>query len=161
MIDWRDARKLKTIEKDTGWKTGAIPPRHAPVYVKSKRLPPVWQWRAIHLKASEGRAICLLQVSPTFGKWQAFLFVEVNQDVWTTLARLEDQPRQSGLHAHGACDGQEVTGPPSINLPDRVPPHRSYHRRQTSWTEETFYRAACNFYNIMPTEQQRDMFYDT
>lgn len=160
-LSWKTAFQPKSVEKDTGWKQGKVPPRHAPIFPKSKPLGPAWEWRSLHLDIQGMNAVCHFQVSAAFGKWKAYLLVESSPGIWTALMRYEDQPRQSGLHVHGACDGQDLTGPASINMPDRVPAHRSRHRRQVTWTRQTFFRAACDFYRILNASVQMDIFDDT
>lgn len=158
---WRMVFGQKELSRDTGWRTGRIMPRYAPVFPKSKTLNPSWEWRALTLTLDGRDGICFLQVSPRFGKWQAYLFVRAHSGIWTTLCRLEDQPRQSGLHAHAACAGQTITGATSIDLPNRVPAHGARHRRHRAWTRETFFRAACHFYRIPVEHDQPSLFDDT
>lgn len=70
---WRMAFAPKVLNRDTGWRKGRIMPRYAPVFPKSKVLNPGWEWRALYLTLDDRDGICFLQVSPRFGKWQAYL----------------------------------------------------------------------------------------
>ncbi|WP_156876297.1 hypothetical protein [Salipiger abyssi] len=147
-------KQPKAVIKDTGWKSGAIPPRNAPIFVRSKPLPPAWRWRSLALKLpDQSEAHCLFEVAPTFDKWKALLMVPAEGGEWSAIIRLEDQPRQSGLHVHVACDGTLTPGPRSIDLPDRLPEHGKYHRRQRTWTPTTFFHTACDFLAILTDEQ--------
>lgn len=81
------------------------------------------------------------------------LIVSDGDDGWAAVFRLEDQPGQSGLHVHADCKGELISGPTSIDLPDRIPDHGKYHRRQQNWTPSTFFHKACRFFAIVTLEQ--------
>lgn len=152
-------KNKKFIEHDTDWKSSPIPPRHAPIYAKSKPINSRWQWRSIKLRDSlDQEFICLMQISPDFGKWNAWLMKPSIKGGWTVLVRLEDQPRQSGLHIHADCNAEPPSGPQSVSLPNRLPEHRRHHRRQIAWTRETFYKHACEFFGIIDLNPQPDLF---
>lgn len=150
------AKLKKVVSSDTGWKTGPIPPRHAPIFKKSKPLGPAWEWRSLELRCPE-RMICLIEVSPAFGKWKAWL-IDAAQEEAAVLIRLEDQPGKSGLHIHADCDGREMTGPQSAMMPHRLPYHGNYHRRTPAWTKKSFVTVAASTFRISLEHETPDLF---
>ncbi len=154
----RDAvRASKTVISDTGWKTGAIPPRHAPIFKKSKAALPNWQWRSLELVGTN-RMICLIEASPAYGKWKAWLIDSPEGGDAAVVMRLEDQPGKSGLHIHADCDGGNLTGPQSINLPQRIPSHGKRHRRGPVWTTHSFVAVAAKTFRIRLEAETPDLF---
>lgn len=130
----------KRLIEDTGWKSGTIPPRHAPVFKRTKGMPPGWQWRSVRLQCEEGDLVLLLKAVPVRNKFQAWLMRPGRAGAGVLLLRIEDQPGKRGLHVHVDCENEPPAGPAGIGAePPRYPPHGSRHRRTQDWTRETFW----------------------
>lgn len=159
MTTRRIALARKSISSDTGWKTGNLPPRHAPVFSKSKPHRPGWEWRSLRILDDDGNVyICLFEISPNFGKWNSRLIAKCDDGSWAVLIRLEDQPGKSGLHVHANCYGERLYGAESMNMPERIPQHDSLHRRQTAWTKHSFFFAAVSILRIHdPSASQAEL----
>lgn len=154
----RQIAQRKVIETDTGWKNGKIPPRHAPIFTATKRLASHWKWRSLRLRPEPADAagfVLLIEASPAYGKWKALLLAEVGEGDWSCVARVEDQPGKTGLHAHATCDAEPRIGAVSLDHSTRWPAHDAPHRRQQAWTEASFFDTACAIYRIVepPSEQ--------
>lgn len=160
----RAALARKTVVADTGWKRGAVQPRHAPIFLKTKPLNERWLWRSLKIKSAEADCVLYLQISPDFGKWQAFL-IAPHQGGHACLVRIEDQPgAQPGFHVHAHCSQEPLAGPQSIGMPDRFPRHGSECRRRgISWTASTFLEACCILLRVSLDDlehRQGDLFDD-
>lgn len=144
----RESAKLnKVVKHDTGWRTGNMGPRFAPIFKRSKSLPSNWEWRSVELSAPH-RMFCLFEVSPAFGKWKAWLIDAPEDEEARVVLRLEDQPGKCGLHVHADCDKSEFTGPQSIEMSHRIPDHNCYHRRCPVWTKIAFVTVAAKVFRI-------------
>lgn len=138
----------KTMASDTQWQTTDLPPRHAPVYAKTRPIRTGWRWRSCQA-AGGGRQFTLLaQCNPGRDNWSAVLMV-ANAEGYSVVARYEHHGSHPGLHAHAHCErgGIEVG---STGLGDlvRSPSIGTVHRRMNAWTEGTFWDAATRFFRV-------------
>ena len=138
----RDIVRLpKKILSDTGWKIGPIQPRYAPVFPKSRPLPPGWEWRAFSLEAPDEQLTLLLQTASGRNKYMAWLMRSGKAGTGVLLVRIEDQPGKRGLHVHADCRNPLRSGPAGLGAGGmRYPGHGNRHRRTQNWTRDTFWR---------------------
>jgi hypothetical protein len=139
----------KVIVADSGkWSVSDLPPRHAPIYAKTRPMRAGWRWRSLKAKAGTQNFVLTVICNPKRDNWQAILMVESEVGA-SVVARLEYHGSHPGLHIHGHCErgGIEVGGSGLDNLV-RIPPAAQKHRRLNAWTEGTFWEAAKQFFRM-------------
>jgi len=125
-----------------------MPPRHCPIYSKSRPSRAGWQWRSL-TAGVEGREFIMVAIcNPSRGNWKSMLLLKVGND-YSVVARFEDHSSHPGVHIHSHCErsGVEI-GAISLGTLIRIPPAGRTHRRQNAWTLSTFWAAAKDFYRI-------------
>lgn len=149
--------KNKLLKNDTGWSTSDMPPRHCPVYTKTKPITAGWQWRALHCEGADNtKFILTIYCNPRRDNWQAFLIIETNGGA-SVVARFEHHASHPGLHGHGHCDrGGLELGTSGLDGLLRFPKVGESHRRSHAWTEGTFLSAAKKFFRV--TEDRGPLF---
>lgn len=147
-------RAVKSIVRDTGWRSDAMPPRHGP-FEKTRVQRRHWKWRAITLKTGAGTGYrILLEAAPSLAKWKAWL-IDGRDPV--IIARLEAQPgTQPGLHVHSHCDKPPPTGLEAMREMLRIPEHDEPHRRQQAWTQASFAHVALRLFRVESPEEQEN-----
>lgn len=145
-------RKRKIQRTDTGWSTNDLPPRHAPIYNKTRPIRAGWKWRSATAEA-DGNKYFLTALSNTRrDNWQAILMIETPEGV-SVIARFEHHGSHPGLHSHAHCErGGIETGAGGLDQLERVPKVGKLHRRSNAWTEHTFWEAARRFFRLMDEE---------
>lgn len=148
MIVRRFITAPKTLTGDTNWKTGGIPPRYAPVFVKTKPMGPSWEWRSAQASAADGSYVLLVECNQKKMNWKAVL-IYIDKTGASAVSRFEDHASHSGLHAHAHCgrSGVEI-GATSLDFLARIPAKGERHRRRAAWTKRTFWEAAKRFFRI-------------
>jgi len=148
----------RKIERyDTGWSINDLPPRHAPIFAKTRPIRAGWKWRSAraegvadnHILEEPVRSYILTAIcNPSRDNWKAFLIVET-ADGPSVVGRFEYHGSHPGIHIHTHCErcGIEIGGSGLDNLV-RVPPAGQFHRRVNAWTEGTFWTAAKRFFRI-------------
>lgn len=139
----------KIITADTGkWSASDLPPRHAPIYVKSRPIRGGWRWRSLKAKAEQHNFVLTVMCNPSRDNWQAILMLDTPHG-HSVVGRFEYHGSHPGLHVHGHCarGGIELGGQGMDNLV-RIPPVGQSHRRTNGWTESTFFEAAKRFYRL-------------
>ena len=141
-------RQQKLLVSETAWTGSDIPPRHAPIYVRTYPIRAGWKWKSARLTSNGQTLILLALCNPLRDKWQAVLMVEKSQGV-SVVCRFEHHGSHPGLHVHSNCErsGMEVGAIGMDNL-DRFPQNGRYHRRDVAWTETTFWEAARRFFRL-------------
>lgn len=137
----------KFLETQTAWSEKDMPPKHAPIYLKTKPIRAGWRWRSAKCISLDGNFTLVAECNPGRGNWKAMLLLE-RDGGHSLIARFEDHGSHPGLHCHSDCDvsGLEV-GPKTIDA-RRIPSANSFHRRSTAWTENRFWDAAKAFFRI-------------
>jgi hypothetical protein len=140
--------KPKSQKSDSTWSAGDLPPRHAPIYSRSRPIRAGWKWRSAEADADDDKFILIVLCNPPRDNWQAMLIVETGSGP-SVVGRFEYHGSHPGIHGHAHCGrgGIEV-GASSVDNLTRVPKARRYHRRTNAWTEETFWNAAKRFFRI-------------
>ena len=141
--------KEKVLKSDTGWSARDLPPRHAPIYAKTRPIRAGWRWRSAACEsAASTRFILTALGNPGRDNWQAFLIVETDAGA-SVIARFEYHGSHPGLHGHAHCEkgGIEVGASGLDNLV-RIPKAQQSHRRTNAWTEQTFWDAARRFFRV-------------
>ncbi len=139
----------KTQRSDSGWQTTDMPPRHSPIYTKSRPIRAGWKWRAAHCESENGVKYILTALCNTArDNWKAVLMLETDAGT-SVVARFEHHGSHPGLHAHSHCErgGTEV-GAGGLDDLVRAPKEGKTHRRNNAWTETTFWQAARKFFRI-------------
>lgn len=138
----------KTLVSDTNWSDKDLPPRHAPVFAKTRPMRSGWRWRSAKAVSQAGNFILIAQCNVKRGNWSAWLILE-HEGGASLVARLEDHASHPGLHAHTDCarSGKELGGQGLDNLA-RVPPASEPHRRGQAWTEHTFWEVSTKFFRL-------------
>lgn len=146
----RLVREKKTLVDDTGWRTGDMPPRHCPVYVKSRPMPSGWRWRSSKVDAPTGQFIVVAICRSGRGTQQSLLLRSVNSSEWSVVGRFECHASHPGLHFHSHCErsGDESGSASFDNLP-RLPRVGAVHRRKISMTDEMFWLKALDFFRVI------------
>jgi hypothetical protein len=141
-------RREKAKKSDTAWSDKDLPPRHAPIYPKSRPIRAGWKWRAAHAEADDTAFILTALCNPSRDNWKAMLIMETPSGS-SVVARFEYHGSHPGLHSHAHCDrsGIEV-GASGMDHLARIPKPGQFHRRTNAWTEATFWEAATKFFNI-------------
>jgi hypothetical protein len=136
------------LSSDTEWSTRDLPPRHAPIYSRSRPMRAGWKWRSALAIAAESKFILTVLCNPARDNWQALLILDATGGA-SVIARFEHHGGHAGIHGHAHCDrgGIEV-GASSMDDLVRTPKSGQYHRRTNAWTERTFWEAAKRFFRI-------------
>ena len=137
----------KHAGSDTGWLTGAVPPRHAPVYVRSRPMGRGWMWRSMAVSSEECEYRLFVQCHPSKDDWKAWL-IEVN-DASSVVCRLEHHGSHPGRHVHADCSKERPDGPLSIGSGIRIPAAKSHHRENIGHDPEAFWRYSKKFFRIV------------
>lgn len=144
-------REPKQIETDSGWQAIDLPPRHAPLFVRTTPIRAGWRWRSARAIGLNNRFILLAKINPLRDKWQAILMVLGDDGPASAVARLEYHGSHPGLHAHADCRrGGVESGTASLDDLERFPKAGagSHHRRQRGWSENGFWEAAKRFFRM-------------
>jgi hypothetical protein len=139
----------KIIITETRWSTKDMPPKHAPIYLRTKPVRAGWQWKSAKMKRETSpEYILVAECNPKRNNWKAMLIVETDAGP-SVVARFEYHGSHPGLHAHAHCErgGIEI-GASSIDDLPRIPKAGRLHRRTNAWTESTFSEAAKRFFRI-------------
>jgi hypothetical protein len=138
----------KQIVADTGWSVADLPPRHAPIYARSRPMRAGWKWRSAACRAGEGRYTLVTLCNARRGNWQSYLLAMTTAGP-SVVARFEHHASHPGLHGHADCSrgGIEV-GPSGLDGLVRIPRAGMLHRRTRAWTEQTFWEASLRFFRI-------------
>lgn len=139
---------VKYIDAETEWSVKDMPPKHAPIYPKTKPMRAGWTWRSARCVTATRDYILVAECNPARDNWKAMLILDTGTG-HSVVGRFEYHGSHPGLHAHSDCDrsGIEV-GPKSIDNLLRIPTAKSFHRRLAAWTENTFWEAAKRFFRI-------------
>lgn len=141
--------EAKTLLSDTNWSTKDMPPRHAPIYAKTRPIRSGWRWRSARARAGTVNFILTALCNPGRDNWQAILMIELDQGA-SVIARFEHHGSHPGLHVHAHCEkGGVVMGGASMDGLVRAPSVGEHHRRTNAWTETTFWEAAKRFFRVM------------
>ncbi len=141
-------RAAKVQAHDTRWKTGDLPPRLCPIYLKSKPHGPSWQWRSAKANSGDMEFWLVATVNVSRGNWKCVLIVKTESG-HSVVARYEDHGSHPGLHVHSHCvRGGVEEGPSGMNDLVRVPPVKAAHRRINAQTLSTFWENARRFFRI-------------
>lgn len=154
-------QQRKVQKSDTGWSSNDLPPRHAPIYSKSRPSRAGWKWRSAVCDAPGTKFILTALCNTRRDNWQSFLMVETGSGV-SVVARFEHHGSHPGLHGHGHCarGGIEI-GATGLDDLLRTPKAGIYHRRINAWTEHTFWEAARRFFRVdVAYTDERDLFHD-
>jgi hypothetical protein len=145
----------KNLESDSGWKADDLTPRNAPIFVKTKPIRAGWKWRSARASGRSGQFILLAECNTRRANWKAMLML-VNPDrTASVIARFEQHGSHPGLHIHSDCTRSGIeTGATSIDGLLRIPDAGadSYHRRVSSWTENSFWEASKKFFRAHDRE---------
>jgi hypothetical protein len=139
----------KSISTDTLWSTKDMPPRHAPIYSKTKPIRAGWQWRSGQITGEDGTSYVLVaECNPRRDNWKAVLILETAGGA-AVVARFEHHGSHPGVHVHAHCErGGIEPGAAGLDSLARIPPAGRPHRRANAWTETTFWEAAKRFFRI-------------
>jgi hypothetical protein len=140
-------RAPKIMSSDTGWKDSDLPPKHAPIFSKSKPIRAGWKWRSA--KAAEGDCAYVLVAicHPPRGNWKALL-IEQSESLPRVIGRYEYHSTHPGLHGHANCDSALELGSAGMDNLTRYPSANKFHRRTNSWTETGFWEASKRFFRV-------------
>lgn len=146
-------REPKTMLSDTGWRSDDMPPRHAPVFLKTVPIRAGWTWRSAKANSGAAEFVLLGQCQPQKDNWKAMLILLADdQKLGSAIARYEHHGSHPGLHGHSHCErGGVEFGPSSVDGLLRIPSTRrraSYHRRTMSWTPALFWESAKRFFRF-------------
>lgn len=138
----------KDLVSDTGWQTKDLPPKHAPIFVKTRPIRGGWRWRSA--RANDGASDYMLTAlcDPNRDNWKSFLSLQL-QNGSSIVARFEHHGSHPGLHTHSDCgrSGLEL-GAQSLDNLSRFPSAKTFHRRTHTWTENGFWDASKAFFRI-------------
>ena len=145
-------RKLIKCQKDlvtsTSWSHGKLTKRHAPVFEKTRPIRAGWQWRSGKATNQDDDYVLLALCNPGKDNWKAILMAKLT-DGWSTVARLEYHASHPGLHVHSDCRNSGLqTGPPSMDIRNRIPKTDQRHLRIQGWTCDGFWNRAMQFFKI-------------
>jgi hypothetical protein len=139
---------LKRLRSDTGWSTSDLPPRHAPIYSRTRPIRAGWTWRSGVCEADGQHFILTALGNPGRDNWQAILILETTLGP-SVVARFEHHGSHPGLHGHAHCErGGVETGASGLDHLARVPKVDRPHRRENAWTEQAFWEAARRFFRV-------------
>ena len=146
----------KWVDSDTGWSSNDLPPRHAPIYPKSRPIRAGWRWRSARLDSADESYVLLVLCNAGRDNWQAILIRNLSNGA-SVVSRYEYHGSHPGTHAHFNCSrsGIEV-GATSLDHLSRSPRAGQVHRRLNGWTEQTFWEAAKQFFRV--TENDGPLF---
>ncbi|MFG6528268.1 hypothetical protein [Sulfitobacter sp. M23508] len=133
---------------DTGWQTKDLPPKYAPIFVKSRPVRGSWKWRAAQVSDMHNDYVLTALCDPKRDNWKSFLSLQLPTGS-SVVARFEHHGSHPGLHSHADChrSGLEI-GAQSLDNLSRFPDAKSPHRRTNSWTESGFWEASKKFFRI-------------
>ena len=138
----------KTLVSETTWDTSGIPPRHAPIYTRSKPIRAGWRWKSARLKTDAQSFILLAECNPLRDNWKVMLLINVDDEV-SVIGRLEHHGSHPGLHLHSHCDRCGIErGASGMDNLRRWPQIGRNHRRNVAWTEGTFWETAKRFFHV-------------
>lgn len=144
----RLVNERKTIEAESDWQERDIPPRHAPIFPRTRPNRGGWRWRSARAEGESGAYILLAQVHQVRNNWKATLMMRGDVGC-SVVARFEDHGSHAGLHAHAHCArGGVEEGPQGLDGLVRFPHSDSFHRRTNVWTENGFWEAAKRFFRL-------------
>jgi hypothetical protein len=126
-----------------------MPPKHAPIYSKTKPIRAGWQWKSAKINCDvETEYMLVDEINQKRDNWKAFLIVET-QTGYSVVARFEHHSSHPGVHAHAHCErGGLETGLTGLDNLSRIPKAGRFHRRTNAWTETTFWEAAKRFFCV-------------
>jgi len=141
-------QKVKVQHNDTGWMSNDMPPRHSPIYAKTRPIRGGWKWRAAHCSVDGTDFVLTALCNIKRDNWQAYLMIEAAAGA-SVVARFEYHGSHPGLHGHAHCErgGIEV-GASGLDSLVRFPKAGALHRRTNAWTDHTFWEAARRFFRI-------------
>lgn len=145
-------RHLVSVTKvevsSTSWSSSDLPPRHAPIYAKSRPIRAGWRWRSAQVSGAGRSFVMLAMCNPKRDNWSASLIVHTPEGP-SVVARFEDHGSHKGRHVHAHCErGGIETGAESYDRLVRVPPAGARHRTAQAWTEVSFWAAARRFFRV-------------
>jgi hypothetical protein len=144
----------KLQRSDTGWSNADLPPRHCPIYPKTRPIRAGWKWRSAVCEVTGARYWLVAQCNVRRDNWLAWLMMDTATGV-SVVARFEHHGGHPGLHAHTHCDrGGVETGASGLDGLVRIPPSRAMHRRTNAWTEHIFWEAAKRFFRVKVQDDQ-------
>jgi hypothetical protein len=137
----------KKMSSDTGWKDTDMPPKHAPIYTKSRPSRAGWKWRSAKADNNGREYVLVTMCHPSRGNWKSML-IEVSDQASRVIGRFEYHSTHPGLHGHANCNSSLAFG--SVGLDDltRYPSNSSFHRRKSAWTENGFWEASKRFFRV-------------
>src|SRR2546427_11495412 len=92
------------VAEKTKWSTKDMPPKHAPVYSKTKPIRAGWQWKSAKIKGQNNvEYILVAECNPKLNNWGAMLIVETDTGP-SVVARFEHHGSHPGLHGHAHCE---------------------------------------------------------
>ena len=141
----------KELESDTSWKTEDLTRKFAPLFPKTTPIRSGWQWRSARTSGKSGEYILLAKCNPRRANWQAILMKLTEDGNASVVGRFEYHGSHPGLHAHAHCQRSGIElGTLSLDDLIRVPQvgPGAYHRRNSAWTEGSFWEAAKRFFRI-------------
>lgn len=139
---------IKYIENETAWSDKDLQPRYAPIYPKTKPIRAGWVWKSTRCTAGDQAYVLVAECNPGRDNWKTMLLLEAANG-WSVVGRFEFHGSHPGIHFHSDCDrsGAEI-GTKSIDNLNRIPNAKSFHRRSSAWTENSFWDAAKKFFRI-------------
>lgn len=138
----------KLQSSDTDWRWDDLPPRHCPIYSKTRPTRAGWQWRSITAQSASKSYMLVALINPNRGNWQSFLLVDAAGE-YSVVARFEYHASHPGQHVHSHCgrSGLEV-GATSLDKLERAPAIGERHRRIDALTPGTFWKSARAIFRI-------------
>lgn len=148
----------KILQSETPWKIADLPPRHAPIYAKTKPMRAGWRWRSARAIGHNGDEFYLVaECNPLRDNWKAIL-IQMCADGGSAIGRLEFHASHPGLHFHANCERSGVeTGPESLHRLGRRPAADRRHRRTAPMSEAAFWARAKAFFRVRPEQEALDL----
>jgi hypothetical protein len=139
----------KNLLTDTSWRTTDLPVKFAPVYKKAKPMKGGWTWRSAELVCKNQRYILTAQCLPAKDNWQSWLMTSSLDGGASIVARFENHGSHPGVHVHSRCETSGILeGGASIDNLNRFPDASSVHRRDVTFTKETFWDQSLKFFRV-------------
>ena len=150
-------QKQKTQISDTEWREGDMTPRHAPYFRKTKPVRRRWKWRSAQAEDRAGIKYVIVYLCNFYrNNWKSTLAVQVGKD-WSVVGRFEYHGSHPGLHCHADCNrGGIETGTTGLDVP-RIPDTEAPHRRNNTWTDDSFWRASKKFFRIQADDDKQEV----
>lgn len=137
----------KIMSSDTGWKNTDMPPKHAPIFIKSRPTRAGWKWRSAKAVYNDQEYVLVTMCHPSRGNWKSML-IEVSDQTSKVIGRFEYHSTHPGLHVHANCNSSLAFGSSGMDNLTRYPSVSSFNRRKSAWTESGFWEASKQFFRV-------------